>query len=120
MYSLHHVDQRPLTKWVPGKNAPQLFAPAMEVPCINARKAELWLNQANVKDAIHVKPTISWSICSGTINENYNHNIQSMLPLYNTFLQNGVRVLIYSGDVDASVPSTGCTVPLSSSTFMRR
>lgn len=84
-----------------------LFRPASEVPCINSRKAELWLNRADVKAAIHVRNNIRWEICSTVINENYNHNVPSMLPIYTRLLGSGVRVLVYSGDVDASVPFTG-------------
>jgi carboxypeptidase C (cathepsin A) len=85
----------------------RLFAPLSEVPCINARKAEIWLNRVDVKAAIHVRNNLRWDICSTVINENYKHDILSMLPIYPRLLSNGVRVIIYSGDVDASVPFTG-------------
>lgn len=92
-------------KYSNGKH--RLFAPMSEVPCINSRKAELWLNRPDVKSAIHVRNNLRWQICSTVINENYNHNIKSMLPIYTNLLANSVRVLVYSGDVDASVPFTG-------------
>jgi carboxypeptidase C (cathepsin A) len=65
------------------------------------------LNRADVKTALHVRQNIKWEICSTVINENYHHNILSMLPIYTNLLSNGIRVMIYSGDVDASVPFTG-------------
>jgi carboxypeptidase C (cathepsin A) len=99
--------QRPLMRHDKLTNKYRLFAPQSEVPCINARKAELWLNRADVKAAIHVRNNLRWEICSTVINENYIHNIASMLPIYTRLLQNSVRVLVYSGDVDASVPFTG-------------
>jgi hypothetical protein len=79
----------------------------MDVPCTNSHKADLWLNDANVKKAIHVLPSIEWSICNEEVNENYNHNMPDMLPIYHNLIQNNVRILIFSGDVDASVPFTG-------------
>lgn len=102
--------QRPLTishKLKGHENKFKLIKPASEVPCINSRKAELWLNTAAVKSAIHVRNNIKWEICSTVINENYNHDILSMLPIYTNLVANGIRVMIYSGDTDASVPYTG-------------
>lgn len=90
-----------------GKTSYKLFKPMGEVPCINARKAEIWLNRADVKTAIHVKQNLQWSICNDQINQNWVRDWTSMMPIYTNLLNNGVRVLIYSGDTDASVPFTG-------------
>lgn len=33
--------------------------------------------------------------------------MESMIPLYKELLQSGIRILIYSGDIDAILPITG-------------
>jgi len=75
-------------------------------PCTDAYYSTTYLNTAQVKSAIHVNPSVTWSICSSPVGNSYNRTRQSMIPIHKKLIQNGIRVLIYSGDSDFSVPYT--------------
>jgi len=78
-------------------------------PCIDLHLTE-YLNQLAVVKAIHANPSqLPWYECSDVINYNFSMNsAPSMIPLYQKFfLLNELRILIYSGDVDAVVPFLG-------------
>lgn len=75
-----------------------------QVPCIDSSHANTFLNNPDVKKAIHVNETISWSICNDRINGGYFRTPDSMVPIFQTLLKNKLRVLIYSGDTDFAVP----------------
>jgi serine carboxypeptidase-like clade 1 len=76
------------------------------VECIDGIDASAYLNQASVRQAIHVVNTSvvpEWTICAGI---NYNSNIATLMPLYPKLIKQ-YRVLIFNGDVDACVPYNG-------------
>jgi len=75
-------------------------------PCTDAYYSTLYLNENTVKSAIHVNPAVTWSICSTPVGNSYNRTRESMIPIHKKLIQNGIRVLIYSGDSDFSVPYT--------------
>jgi len=78
-------------------------------PCIDLHLTE-YLNLASVRSAIHADAAAGhWDECSGKINYNFSMSgAPSMIPLYENFIQNAkLRILIYSGDVDAVVPFLG-------------
>jgi len=75
-------------------------------PCIDSTKAETYLNKPEVKQAIHVKSNIDWDICTEQINYQTNDTV-TMLPIYKELIKNNIRVLVYSGDTDGSVPFVG-------------
>jgi len=60
----------------------------------------------DVISAIHVNPSITWSICSQTVNSYYDRTRDSMVPIYQFLVKTGFRVFIFSGDADFSVPYT--------------
>ncbi|CAK8673770.1 uncharacterized protein LOC143469644 [Clavelina lepadiformis] len=69
---------------------------------------QTYLNRPDVQKAIHAETT-KWADCSDEINVKYSKEdfAASMLPYYtNHLLGNGLKVLIYSGDVDSVVPAT--------------
>lgn len=68
-----------------------------------------YLNLPEVKAALHVRPDINWTECSLTINSQYSVTsvVQSMLPVYRYLLTKGLKIWIYSGDIDGVVPTTG-------------
>jgi len=80
--------------------------PTLTPPCSNAFFSQQYLNILDVKQAIHAKTSIYWSICSGVVNSGYNRTPNSMVPIYQTLIANNIVVLIYSGDVDFAVPFT--------------
>eukprot|EP01126_Amoeba_proteus_P015877 TRINITY_DN1721_c0_g1_i2.p1 TRINITY_DN1721_c0_g1~~TRINITY_DN1721_c0_g1_i2.p1 ORF type:complete len:438 (+),score=58.94 TRINITY_DN1721_c0_g1_i2:322-1635(+) len=75
-------------------------------PCTTAHHADLFLNDPAVKKAIHVDNSLTWTICNDDINFNYDRTPDSTVPIHQFLLQNGIRVLIYSGDTDYAVPYT--------------
>ncbi|KAL6621205.1 hypothetical protein ACP70R_033637 [Stipagrostis hirtigluma subsp. patula] len=48
-----------------------------------------------------------WSICSGRIFYNYDREVDSVLPIYSKLVKAGLRIWVYSGDVDGRVPVIG-------------
>lgn len=74
-----------------------------------------WLNNDIVRKALHVVEStetsnpghIDWKVCADFPVVNYTKTARNVVPLYVTFLENFVDVMIYSGDTDACVPFTG-------------
>ncbi|KAJ8753049.1 hypothetical protein K2173_011817 [Erythroxylum novogranatense] len=78
------------------------------VPCVNDEIATSWLNDENVRKAIHAAPkSIAgvWELCSDRIN--YGYGAGNILPYHKNLTTHGYRALIYSGDHDMCVPYTG-------------
>ncbi|XP_024540990.1 putative serine carboxypeptidase-like 23 [Selaginella moellendorffii] len=69
-----------------------------------------YLNSKDVQTALHVEfMPGKWSFCSRAANENYpiKEITNSMLPLYRSLLKEGLKIWIYSGDVDGVVSTIG-------------
>jgi len=63
---------------------------------------EWYLNQKNVQQAIHARPS-RWYSCTGQLLSglNYTSDRPNMLDYYNIFFESlDIKILIYSGDVD--------------------
>lgn len=75
-------------------------------PCIDDRTTT-YLNNAAVKAAIHANASIEWSGCSGVVDYSRFDLLSSMLPTYSALIAAGLRITVFSGDVDAIVPSVG-------------
>jgi len=77
------------------------------VPCIDSSRAEAWLNEDSVRNALHAISVNEqeWTICTDRIL--YQRNYATLIPIHLKLLANNIRVLIYSGDVDLCVPYTG-------------
>uniref|UniRef100_H2Y6L1 Carboxypeptidase n=1 Tax=Ciona savignyi TaxID=51511 RepID=H2Y6L1_CIOSA len=70
---------------------------------------EKYLNQPIVQKAIHADPT-NWEGCNNFINTQYSRVdvATSMIPLYrNNLLNKGIKILVYSGDLDSLATSIG-------------
>jgi len=70
-----------------------------------------YLNEAEVKEALHVKSNIAWDECSRTVKYEY---IDKMLPMehyYNQLLNSAsdknLKILVYSGDDDSVCGTIG-------------
>lgn len=71
-------------------------------PCIDYY-VDSYLNRADVQKAIHAKKT-AWAECN---NNTWKDTPPSMLEIYSRHLiPRGLRILIYSGDTDSTVPVT--------------
>ncbi|RXG62258.1 Lysosomal protective protein [Armadillidium vulgare] len=80
------------------KFANLLTALKLDPPCTDATNMRTYLNNKEVQEAIHVKPT-TWDICTDEVNFNYKTQYKSMRKFYE-YLVPRVKGLIYNGDVD--------------------
>ncbi|KAI4333073.1 hypothetical protein L6164_017923 [Bauhinia variegata] len=67
-----------------------------------------YLNRPDVQEALHAnvtKLTHDWEPCSDVITK-WGDSSSTILPLIKEFLANGLRVWIFSGDIDGRVPVT--------------
>lgn len=72
--------------------------------------SDAYLNQAAVKVALNVKPTISWNSCSNTVKYNStDSDAVSTAPIYNYLVDGkyGLNILVYSGDDDSVCGTVG-------------
>jgi len=78
-----------------------------QVPCIDSSRATNWINQNDVRAALHAIPIsqVNWTICSGAIT--YTSIYTTVIPIHQALLKGGYREFIYSGDTDMCVPNTG-------------
>ncbi|GLJ45171.1 hypothetical protein SUGI_0950790 [Cryptomeria japonica] len=66
-----------------------------------------YLNTPKVQSALHANVTslpYTWDECSSVLS--YNTYVDTMFPLYRKMMAARLRILVYSGDVDAKVPVT--------------
>ncbi|XP_078170709.1 serine carboxypeptidase II-3-like [Carex rostrata] len=69
---------------------------------------DAYLNTPEVQEAMHANVTKlkqSWSSCSDVIS-NWVDSASTVLPILTELLSKGIRVWVYSGDVDGRVPVT--------------
>eukprot|EP00698_Gefionella_okellyi_P023690 TRINITY_DN815_c0_g2_i1.p1 TRINITY_DN815_c0_g2~~TRINITY_DN815_c0_g2_i1.p1 ORF type:complete len:485 (+),score=81.51 TRINITY_DN815_c0_g2_i1:23-1477(+) len=74
-------------------------------PCIDSY-TQSYLNRADVQTAIHARAT-HWTDCSAVVHYSYDDLLASVLPVYEALFKESIKILVYSGDVDAIVPFTG-------------
>ena len=78
-----------------------------ESPCIDDF-VDMYLNRADVREALHVRPDAGiWSVCTDEIDYSVDDLLSSMLPLYPKLIAAGLRIWIFSGDIDGIVPTSG-------------
>eukprot|EP00296_Roombia_truncata_P007713 JP446164.1.p2 GENE.JP446164.1~~JP446164.1.p2 ORF type:complete len:468 (+),score=124.44 JP446164.1:42-1445(+) len=83
------------------------FASAAQYdPCVD-NEASNYLNLPEVQKAIHADIPYRWMQCSPFVKYSRNDLLTSMLPVYQALLKSGIHMLVFSGDVDAIVPTTG-------------
>jgi len=68
-----------------------------------------YLNRDDVKEAIHVNTSITWEECSTSLHYNFADRLIPMQPIYKKLLEadNGLSILVYSGDDDAVCGTIG-------------
>ncbi|KAM0062081.1 putative carboxypeptidase D [Helianthus debilis subsp. tardiflorus] len=77
-------------------------------PC-EGEYVEKYLNLVDVQNAFHAnitKLSYPWSTCSNLIAK-WKDSPSTMFPIYKRLIASGLRILLYSGDVDAVVPVSG-------------
>lgn len=82
-------------------------------PCVDNYAVD-YLNRADVKEAIHANPNITWSECStrtpyGTLVYNYSWSDVYMEPYYQDIIDSGadIKILVFSGDDDSVCGTIG-------------
>ncbi|XP_028595262.2 lysosomal protective protein-like [Podarcis muralis] len=69
--------------------------------CINATAMYVWLNQDEVRQALHIPSTLpDWELCSTQVSAHYQRVYRDMTPFYKYLLAQDLRALVYNGDVD--------------------
>jgi len=70
-------------------------------PCAESYMTQ-YLNQASVKEALHVKSDIEWADCSTSIRYKTGDRHHDMTPIYNYLIDGkfGLDILVFSGDDD--------------------
>lgn len=71
-------------------------------PCSDFGTVSSYLNLPLVKQALHVG-TVEWEACNMKINQKYNVNPEGSYKILPYLYENGLKVLIYSGDQDVAV-----------------
>eukprot|EP00250_Pteridium_aquilinum_P026859 c33718_g1_i1 orf=96-1511(+) len=77
-------------------------------PCIE-NNAEIYFNRADVQQAFHANTShvsYPWTACSSTLIRNWQDSALSVLPIYKELIGTGLRIWVFSGDVDSVVPVT--------------
>jgi len=78
-------------------------------PCL-VNYAVIYYNRPDVQSALHANTThipYSWIDCSTTLNTFWTDSEFSMFPIYKELIAAGLKIWVYSGDVDSVVPITG-------------
>jgi carboxypeptidase C (cathepsin A) len=93
---------------VPFNYTPWLKAsPGLTPPCTDAFGPNEYFNRPDVKHLLNVDTTITWALCNDAVNKNYTMSTYGSYYLYKPLIEQGVRILIYSGDSDGAVPFNG-------------
>uniref|UniRef100_A0A2N9IMS5 Carboxypeptidase n=1 Tax=Fagus sylvatica TaxID=28930 RepID=A0A2N9IMS5_FAGSY len=77
-------------------------------PCTE-KYAEIYYNRPDVQKALHANITkipYKWTSCSEVLNRNWNDTAISILPIYREMIGGGLRIWVFSGDIDSVVPVT--------------
>jgi len=111
------VQRMSALKWLPfGKKfMSRLLARHTYQPCLgnpmNHNYAVTYLNRPDVQRAIHVAGRVKWKDCSDAVSWQYSMKSQNdnVVPVYRDLVANGggIRMMIYSGTVDANCPLPG-------------
>ncbi|CAD8152392.1 unnamed protein product [Paramecium octaurelia] len=80
------------------------FKGITELPCNYEYGNYFMLNNKTVQDIIHAKH-MKWGSCSSSLD--FKEDEQGSYRFYSQFLHYGLKIWIYSGDVDSNVPITG-------------
>mmetsp|Transcript_54555 Transcript_54555/g.62542 ORF Transcript_54555/g.62542 Transcript_54555/m.62542 type:complete len:321 (+) Transcript_54555:40-1002(+) len=76
--------------------------------CVDDTVLINYLNRDDVKAALHVEEFIGqWSECSDPIFEFYRWNLPGSIQVYPHMMEEGYKILKYSGDADSMVPFNG-------------
>ncbi|VFQ65090.1 unnamed protein product [Cuscuta campestris] len=66
-----------------------------------------YFNKIEVQKAFSVLNEIKWNACNNELLNAYNLSIISVFPVYEKLIKAGLKIWIYSGDLDGNVPVIG-------------
>ncbi|KAJ9685580.1 hypothetical protein PVL29_017567 [Vitis rotundifolia] len=92
---------------------PKKVTPVQFDPC-SYDYVHAYLNRPDVQEALHANVTklkYDWEICNNVV-YNWTDSAWSIITLLHEFMENGLRVWVYSGDVDGRVPVTSTLASL--------
>jgi len=77
-------------------------APNSDAPCLNDSDVIIYMNNAEVRRALHIPANITtkWDICSNDVTVTYQKQYEDMAPFVKKIIAAHVRVLLYYGDTD--------------------
>ncbi|XP_021618819.1 serine carboxypeptidase-like 28 [Manihot esculenta] len=73
------------------------------------RNTRRYMNRPEVQKALHANVTQiphPWVTCSSAIRGNWRDSPKSMLPIFKKLIAAGIRIWVFSGDIDAVLPLT--------------
>ncbi|KAL3651656.1 hypothetical protein CASFOL_004658 [Castilleja foliolosa] len=78
-------------------------------PC-SEKYVHVYMNRADVQKALHANVTndipYDWEPCSDVFFQNWTDSPNTVLPLLKVLMNHGLRVWVFSGDIDSRVPVT--------------
>lgn len=91
------------------KKNPSLRHIAGYDPCLGDY-GDIYFNRLDVQKAFHANVTgipYNWTGCSNVLFQNWQDSEFSVIPVYKELIAAGLKIWLFSGDVDAVVPITG-------------
>ena len=78
-------------------------------PCTSASGIDNYLSNSTIQEAYHISPdAFEWAMCTGSPRVNYTIDyVNGSLYTYRPLINSGIKIMIYSGDVDGAVPTIG-------------
>ncbi|KAL6560472.1 hypothetical protein OROGR_004031 [Orobanche gracilis] len=89
-------------------NKPKITSAMSFDPC-NDQYVYAYLNMREVQKALHAKVTkipYKWQFCNDAVFNKWQDSPSTVLPLLREIMTRGLRVWLYSGDIDGNVPVT--------------
>ncbi|KAK6131915.1 hypothetical protein DH2020_034352 [Rehmannia glutinosa] len=83
--------------------------PCMDFDPCESDYIHSYFNLPAVQKALHANKTklpYTWEVCSSMVGMNWRNGPSSMFPIYRRLMSAGLRILLYSGDVDSIIPVT--------------
>lgn len=77
-------------------------SPRPLIPCTNHAKLRHYLAREDVKKALHIRPqSLAWQEISSKVFAVHSHDYTGMQSFFKEMLADGIRALVYNGDIDA-------------------
>ncbi|CAM8914400.1 hypothetical protein QQ045_031828 [Rhodiola kirilowii] len=115
IYALSCTTPAPDVKTTRFRNSLLRNRPAGYDPCTE-NYAEIYYNRPDVQKALHANVTkipYRWTACSDVVSHNWQDSDFTVIPIYKELMAAGLRIWMFSGDVDSVVPVTATRFSIS-------